>query len=143
MKVVLRQDVQKLGRKGDIKEVSDGFARNCLIPEGKCEPATPAAIKRATEKTSREAATKEASTEALNVCAQKLSETTLEFKRAANEDGTLFAAVSAEEVLVAINEVCGGEFDAKNLTIGEAIKQVGDHTITFNGAKAKVSVQAE
>ncbi|MDP3955719.1 MAG: 50S ribosomal protein L9 [bacterium] len=141
MKVVLLQDVPKLGRRGEIKEVADGFARNSLIPQKKCAPATPKTIAGLESKRQIEEASKVAQVETLKACVAKLKNQGLEVSAKANEDGTLFAAVSKEAVMVAINQSCSGLFSVDDLEMSP-IKSAGEHTVNFGGSDVPVVVKS-
>lgn len=142
MKVVLRQDVPKVGRRGEVKEVADGFGRNFLIAQGKAVVATDAEVKRVElQKEKKETVTKEHE-DALRTCAALASATPLTLSGAANEEGVLFAAVSLKDILAALNERCKSSFVEKDLHVEEAIKTVGSHKASLGGHAISIEVTA-
>jgi len=127
MKIILLQEVKSLGKKGDIKEVSDGYARNFLLPKKLAAFATPEAIKKAEIDKIKQAQTKQDELEKYRQLAEKLKN--LEITIAAKEkDGKLFGSVSAKEIA---KELKNKNFDIteKSIKIDEAIKKIGNYKI--------------
>jgi large subunit ribosomal protein L9 len=146
MKVILRSDVEKLGRSGDVKDVSDGFGRNYLLPKKLALPATPAALK-AWEKT-KEKRSKlvEAQTAQNKELASKLNGVSLSFSRPAGAEGKLFGSVGKSDIVKSLKS-CGYEVDKTAVVLETAIKQTGDHDVELRlmpdvAAKIKVTVVA-
>ncbi|MDF1618225.1 50S ribosomal protein L9 [Petrocella sp. FN5] len=129
MKVVLLEDVKKVGKKGDIVEVSDGYGRNYLIARKLGKEATNAAIndvklKKATEARKREDELNEAKELGVKI---KASSITLAIK--AGEGGKTFGSVSTKEIAKGISEQLGIEVDKKKMVLDEPIKSLGTHII--------------
>ncbi|RJQ35229.1 50S ribosomal protein L9 [Candidatus Parcubacteria bacterium] len=147
MKVLFIKDVGGVGRKGEIKDVADGYALNALIPSGKAVQATPAAVAAHEKQTAQN---KEA--EAKHMAAMKAKLQSLEGKKIvikvrANEKGHLFKSINAREILDAIKKETGEQFSEQSLKGNELpLRGVGEHPlhIEMAGAKAKVtfSIQA-
>ena len=141
MKVILLDNVAKVGNKYEVKEVADGYALNFLIPQKLAEFATPAALARIEQMEEKLVADQAANLEEQVAQLKALDGKEVAFALAVNEKGGLFATLTPEEVLEAINEQFKGSFDASQLTC-EPIKEVGEHEVelTAGDAKAKLKI---
>jgi large subunit ribosomal protein L9 len=129
MKVILLKDVSGVGRKHEVKQVADGFARNVLIPRGQAEIATDAAL-RHLEKLKGEANVREIAAEsAIHASIDALAEQPLELMCKANAEGHLFAGIKKEEILKLL-ENKGFAFHSEHLQMEKPVKTVGVHEIT-------------
>jgi large subunit ribosomal protein L9 len=126
VKIVLREDVESVGRKGDLLDVADGYARNYLVPRGLAMPATKGVVAQAESmRRSREA--KEArDREASQQIAVQLGSRTIEVKARAGEGGKLFGSVTASDVADAVLAQTGIELDRRKVVLDEPIREVGD-----------------
>lgn len=128
MKVILREDVEKLGKAGDIVKVADGYGRNYLIPRRLAVPADVRNLKaleherRVIEARARKA---RKSAEAL---AERLSAMALVIPAKAGEEGKLFGSVTSRDVAEAL-ERAGATVDRKTVQLVDPIKQVGDYRV--------------
>jgi large subunit ribosomal protein L9 len=128
MKVLLRSDVDGVGKRGDIIEVARGFARNHLLPGGKAVPATDgierqaAAMRRSRDL--RDARDRESS----ETVARALVGTTVTVTARASGE-RLFGSVSAADIVRHVQEQTGAIIERSDLALSEPIKTVGDHTI--------------
>ncbi|MDE2040004.1 MAG: 50S ribosomal protein L9 [Elusimicrobia bacterium] len=146
MKVILKTDVEALGRAGDVKDVADGFGRNFLLPRKLALPATLAALKvweRGKQKRAKELAGKQ---ERLKELAGKINGVSLSFSRQAGAEGKLFGSVGKSDILKSLKS-CGYAVAKDALVLEQSIKQVGDHEVEVRllpevGAKIKVTVVA-
>jgi len=127
MKVVLLQDVENLGKVGEVKEVAEGFARNFLLPQKMVEPATDSALKRAEMK--RVGTEAQAKIELEN--AQKLAEQ-LEgrelFMAVKEEEGKLFGSVNEKTIAKKLKDE-GIDLSPGAIKIAEPIKEIGEYEI--------------
>lgn len=129
MKVVLRQDVDGVGRRGDIVDVADGFARNFLLPgrQGivatKGVEAQAAAMRRARDL--REASDRQAA----QAKATTLAGTTVHVAARAGASGRLFGSVGTPEIIEAVREQKGVALDRSQVRLDEPIKAVGTHEV--------------
>lgn len=130
MRVVLHETIGGLGNRGDIVEVSDGFARNLLIPKGQAQQATAgveaqaAAMKKSWQ--ARNAKEREAAEEIAKVLVAK----TVEIPARAGAEGKLFGSVTSSDVVEAIQAQSGVELDRKMVELEEPIRSTGMHAVT-------------
>ena len=128
MKVILLQDVKGKGKKGQMLEVSDGYARNFMLPKKMAIEATPDAINtmRMNDKATQERIAREKA-EALAV-SKKLREMTVTVMAKGGGNGRLFGAVTNQEIANAL-EKQGVKLDKRKITISDPIKNVGTYTV--------------
>jgi large subunit ribosomal protein L9 len=132
MKIVLRQDVPKLGEAGTVQEVKPGFARNYLIPQGMAVLATPGEVKTAEHNAgvkARKIAKQEAQLQSL---ADKIAGKRLEFTVRAGEGGRLYGSITASEVAEELAKVVGEEIDRRKVILEDPIRQLGEHSVTVH-----------
>ena len=129
MKVILTQDVKGKGKKGQMIEVSDGYARNFMLPKKLAIEATPDAINtmKMNDKATQERIAREKA-EALEV-SKKLRAMTLVVKAKGGGAGRLFGAVTNAEIAAAL-EKQGVKLDKRKIVIADQIKNVGTYTVT-------------
>ena len=129
MKVVLTQDVKSQGKKGQLIDVSDGYARNFLFPKGLAVVADNKALN---EIKGREEAEKhKAALELANAkdTAAKLESVTLNFTNQAGADGKLYGSVTSKEIAEALKAEFGITVDKRKIQLPEALKVFGRHTV--------------
>lgn len=129
MKVILLQDVKGKGKKGQMLEISDGYARNYLLPRKLAVEATADAVntKKMNDKAAAEKAAKERA-EALEI-SHKLREMTLVVKAKGGGAGRLFGSVTNQEIADALKEKSGIALDKRKIVISDTIKSVGTYTV--------------
>lgn len=127
--ILLKEDVDSLGGRGEIVKVRAGYARNYLIPQGLATLATKGNIKQIEQE--RAALLKKAAVEKATAEAQKeqMAGIELVFERKAGEDGTLFGSVTSMDIAAALQEK-GYEIDRRKVALRDAIKVTGDFTVT-------------
>jgi large subunit ribosomal protein L9 len=126
---ILTQDVEQLGERGEVVDVSKGYLRNFLIPRKLAEPATKGSIEAARRR--REAADRavaDAETKARE-SAELLNRTVLTIAHQAGEDGRLFGAVTAQDIADAIKDARGITIDRRDIHLEEPIKTVGTRMV--------------
>ena len=124
MKVILKQDIKGIGKKDEIHEVSDGYARNYLFPRALAAPATPRHIKALEiEKAKREAEARRA-LEELRREAETLSKASCTIQVQAGEDGKLFGSVTAAHIAEAL-EKAGFPLGKRQVELEEPLKELG------------------
>lgn len=144
MKVILLKDVPKIGRRYEIKEVSDGYARNFLIKNKLGEIATDAIIKKMDEEKKKMEADKRNREAKVNEKIAAISEEPIVIESKANEDGHLFAGIKKEEILkLIINK--GAEIRPEELEMEKPIKETGPHEISvkISGKSAKIKIEVK
>jgi len=125
MKIVLREDVETLGRKGDLLDVADGYARNYLVPRGLAIVATKGVEQQSTamrrNRQIRDLRDKESAQE----LATRLTASPIEVKARAGEGGKLFGSVTTTDIVAAVKDRSGIELDRRKVTLAEPLKAVG------------------
>ena len=138
---VLTADVDNLGTRGAVVNVSKGYLRNYLIPRGLAQPATKGLIAQAeAQAEANQAAQAEAAGQAREL-AELLSNTTLTISAQAGEDGRLYGSVTNQEIAEAITEARGVEVDRRKIVLEEPIRETGSYEIEVGldgGVKATV-----
>jgi large subunit ribosomal protein L9 len=130
VKVILRSDVNGIGKRGDICDVADGYARNLLLPKGLAMKATAGAAGQASSMR-RARDVKDASERtAAQEIATKLVPARIEITARAGAEGKLFGSVTTTEIAEAVLAQTGIELDRRNLHLDEPIRSVGEHTAT-------------
>ena len=129
MKVILLQDIKGKGKKGQLLEISDGYARNYLLPRKLAVEATADAVntKNMNDKAAAEKAAKERAA-ALDV-SHKLREMTLTVTAKGGGAGKLFGAVTNQEIADALKAASGISLDKRKIVISDPIKNVGTYTV--------------
>jgi len=144
MKVLLLEDVPKLGKKGGIKEVSDGYARNYLIPRKLAVEATDGFIKHIEESKRIEEKKKESIKNKSEGILEKLKDVTIVLKVKAGEKGKLFGAVTSQDIANKIKEVVGIDFDKNWFEDKVNLKEIGTYSIKIKlpqGVKGEIKVE--
>lgn len=128
MKVILLQDVAKIGKRSDLIEVPDGYALNHLIPKAMAEAAT-AQNKKRIEKLQAEAeSNKDADQARFEAAKTALTEKTIQVPAEVNDKGHAFKAVSEQDI-AEVAQAAGIDVEAAMLVVGTPIKEVGEHTV--------------
>jgi len=129
MKVILRSDVSGVGKRGDICDVADGYARNFLVPRGLAMRATPGATAQAASMRRSRDVRDAQDRSAAQAIASKLVPTRITIPVRAGTEGRLFGSVTTADIAEAVATQTGIEIDRKDLRLDEAIKSVGEHTV--------------
>lgn len=129
MRVLLRRDVDRLGKRGDIVEVSKGFARNFLLPGHRAVVASPGIEAQATAMRRARDLREAADREAAETVARVLTATTLRIPARAGSGGRLFGSVTAADLVAAAEAQAGAVLDRRRIELEEPIKTVGSHTV--------------
>ncbi|MFN4201020.1 MAG: 50S ribosomal protein L9 [Fervidobacterium gondwanense] len=146
MKVVLLQDVPKLGRKGQVVNVSDGYARNFLMPKGLAKEATPEVLKELERQKQEEQRKFEEQKKESEALLSELHKHVFKIKAKAGEGGKLFGSLTNANIAEEITKVIGKEFDRKWVVLDSPIKSLGLYDITVKlpaGVSGKVKVEVE
>ena len=144
MRVILRADVPKLGRKGDVLEVSDGYGRNYLVPKGLALRATDGAIAQAAAMR-RARDVKEARDRAsAEEVARTLTPIVIRIPARAGTEGRLFGSVTAADVADAVASQTGLNIDRRRVHLDDPIKSIGTHEVAVRlhtDVEARLSVE--
>ena len=122
---MLRDDVENVGRKGDLIEVADGFARNYLVPRGLAMKATKGVVQQAEAMRRNREAREARDREAAQAIADQLTGRRIEVRARAGEGGRLFGSVTAADVVDAVRAQTGVELDRRQTQLGEPLKELG------------------
>ena len=129
MRVVLRDDVSGVGKKGDVIDVADGYARNFLIPKGRAFKATPG-VQAQADAMRRSRDVKDArDREAAEMVARKLVPAVIRISARAGAEGKLFGSVTAQDVIEAVETQAGVPLDRRKLHLTEPIRSLGTHEV--------------
>ncbi len=148
MKVILNKDVKGTGKAGDVVNVSDGYARNMLIPRGLATEATAGNI-RQLEKQKALAAEKKAEEKAeAEKLAQDIKEISVTIKTKAGDGGKIFGSITSKDIAEALKEQHDIEIDKKKIQLASPIKHTGDMTVDIKlysevNTGLKVIIEAE
>jgi large subunit ribosomal protein L9 len=146
MKVVLNKDVKDVGRAGQVKEVSDGYARNYLFPRKLAVPATKSALKQVEDRekmAARRLATEEQEAERV---AERLATEPLKLYPKVGGQGRLYGSVTAADVAEALSKYLGQPVDKRKIELDEPIRTIGEYRVPYRISRtvtATVIVQVE
>ncbi len=129
MKVILLNDVPRIGQKYDVKEVANGYGRNYLLPRGLAELATKKAIAGVATLITRHKEEKKVREDLLLKNFEDLSNVTVVMQEKANDKGHLFAGIHKEEMIPVIKEQTHLDMDAEHIILAHPIKELGEHEI--------------
>ena len=125
MRVVLRDDVESLGNKGDLVDVADGYARNYLVPRGLALKATAGIQKQADAMRRNREARDRRDREAAQALAAQFEGRTISIKARAGGEGRLFGSVTSVDVADAVLQQTGAEIDRRRIDLAEPLKELG------------------
>ena len=143
MKVILTQDVKNQGKKGDIINVSDGYANNFLFARGLAVPATTGALNANAAQKAAAQRQFEADKAAAQEVAKKLKDVVLKFEIARGDNGKAFGSIGNKEISEELAKL-GYEVDRKKIVVNQNLKSTGNYAIEiklFAGVNAKVTVE--
>ncbi|HJC38494.1 MAG TPA: 50S ribosomal protein L9 [Candidatus Mediterraneibacter faecigallinarum] len=148
MKVILLQDVKSLGKKGEIVNVNDGYARNFILPKKLGVEATGKNLNDLKLQKNNEKKVAQENLDAAKALAAKLAEGEVVLAIKVGEGGRTFGSVSSKEIAAAVKEQMGLELDKKKISLKEPVKSLGTHIVTVKlhpevAAELKVSVKEE
>lgn len=142
MKVLLTADVKPHGKKGEIVEVNDGYARNFLIKKGLAKEASAQIINEVNQKNKAEAHRKELERQAAEALTKELDGKTFKVAIQCGENGKMFGSVTAKEIAEAIT-AAGYDIDKKKVVLKDPIKSMGVYSVelkTYANMQATVSI---
>ena len=131
MKIILIQDEKKLGKKGDIIEANDGYARNYIIPQKLGVEANNKNMNDLKLQKSNEVKVAQEQLDAAKQFAEDLAKLEVVVKIKAGEGGKVFGSVSSKEIAIAAKDQCGVELDKKKIQLADPIKTFGVHEVAI------------
>lgn len=146
MKVILLQDVKGSGKAGTVVNVSDGYARNLLIPKGMAKEATPANIRELERINAANAARKAENLESAQEIAKRIESLNVKIESKGGEGGKLFGSVTNKDISDALKKQHDIEVDRKKFVLDAPIKQTGEHMVEiklFTDVTARLKVIVE
>jgi len=146
MKIVLLEDVKSLGKKGEIVEVAEGYARNFILPKKKGVEATSSNLNTLKlQKANAEKIEKE-NIEAAKALAEKLNESSVSLRIKGGEGGRTFGSITSKEIAAALKSQLDLDVDKKKIMLSETIKTFGTHEVgikIYKGINAKLKVKVD
>ncbi len=142
MKVILLQDVAKVGKRYEVVEVPNGFATNKLFPKLLAEAASPSNMKKINRRQAGMVANQEAGKARFETAIELLRAKALQFATEVNEKGHLFKAVHEADI-AAVAQSMSINIEASMITIATPIKEVGEHTVTLKEGSHKAEFTVE
>ncbi len=140
MKVILLQDVKSLGKKGEIVNVNDGYARNFILPKNLGLEATGKNLNDLKLQKANEVKVAQELLDEARELAKKLEAGKVELAIKVGEGGRAFGSVSSKEIAIAVKEQMDFEIDKKKIQLKEALKTIGTHTVPVK-LHAKVTAE--
>jgi len=129
MQVILKQDVDRIGRRGDIIDVSRGYVRNFLVPRGLAEMATPSKLEEVRREMEEAEERDQRMAERANEIAQTLNKSVITIEARTGEDERLFGSVTAANIASAIEKARDVRIDRRRIKLEEPIKSLGTHQV--------------
>ena len=130
MKVILLEDVKALGKKGQTVDVSDGYARNCILPKKLGVEANAKNLNDLKLQKAHEAKVAKEQLEEAQALAKRIEELSVETTIKSGKDGRSFGSVSSKEIAVALKEQHGIDVDKKKISLDEPIRTIGSSIVT-------------
>ena len=146
MKVFLKRDVPGVGKANEVKDVSNGYARNYLFPRGLAVPATKGRVKAAEDFEENQAQREKRARERSVKIAEQIQDAELKFYVKAGETGRLYGSITSADVAKKLGQTLGIDFDKRWLKMDRPIRNVGKHLIDVKlqgGVRAQAQVMVE
>jgi large subunit ribosomal protein L9 len=129
VQVILKQDVEKIGQRGDIVDVSRGYVRNFLVPRGLAEIATPSRLEEARREMAEAEEREQRIAERASEVAETLNKSVITIEARTGEDERLFGSVTAANIVSAIERARDIRLDRRRIKLEEPIKSLGTHQV--------------
>ena len=143
MKVLLKRNVPNLGKANEIKEVSEGYARNYLLPQGLAVPATKGMLRAAEQAALTQTEKVERQRAQAQQLATQLQQETLRLKAKAGETGRLYGSITSADIAQALSRLLKLDFDKRDVLLEHPLRDLGEHIINLklsSGVRAQVRV---
>ena len=135
MKVILLQDVEGLGKAGDLKEVSNGYARNYLLPRQFAAGATPSLVANRKQRIAAEQRKLEKQTEQKREQSERLGQVTLTFKARVGREGRLYGSITSQDIAAGLRDAEGITIDRRMIDLPNPIRSVGTFMVPVKVAQ--------
>ncbi len=132
MKVIFLQDVQRVGKRHDVKEISDGYAMNFLFPRKLAEPATPKAVAELQKRMKNIEIEREVQEDLLMKNLEEIKDKVVTIKGKANEKGHLFSAIHKKEIITEMKNQEHADINEEFIVLDKPIKEVGEFEIPIS-----------
>ncbi len=132
MQVILKQDVEKIGQRGDIVEVSRGYVRNFLVPRGLAEVATPSKLEEARREMAEAEERERRIAERASEVAETLNKSVITIEARTGEEERLFGSITAANIVSSIEKARGIRLDRRRVKLAEPIKSLGTHQVPIH-----------
>ncbi len=129
MKIILKKDIKNLGKKNEVKEVSDGYARNFLIPKKWAEIATPQKIQKAQNELAISIAKAEEELKRCQRLAKNLDGLEIEIPVKTTKEGKLYESINASKIVKILNEKNNIKLEKNQINIAQPIKSIGEYKV--------------
>lgn len=148
MKIILLEDVKSVGKKGELVELKEGYAKNFILPKKLGVEATSTNMNNLKLQKQNEEKIAKEQLEAAQALAKEVEEMLVKLSIKSGEGGKTFGSVSSKEIAKAVSDQYGKEIDKKKIQMADAIKTIGTHEVTVKlhpkvTAKLRVQVQAQ
>lgn len=143
MKVILLKDVQKVGKKFDVKDVSDGYALNFLIPQGKAKTATPDGLSKVESLKAYAEGERKVQEDLLAKNLHEIDGKSIQIKEKANDKGHLFGSLHKERIAEILSETIHSSIEPSFVVLNKPIKEVGEHEVVIEAQGKKAIVKVE
>jgi large subunit ribosomal protein L9 len=143
VKIILLQDVEGLGKAGDLKEVANGYARNYLLPRRLAAGATPGLIANRTQRIASEQRRVEKQGELSKQLAERLNQVTLTFKARVGSQGRLYGSITSQDIASALRDAEKITIDRRSIELSEPIRTPGTFIVPVkvaSGLEAKLTI---
>ncbi len=143
MKVILLKDVQKVGKKFDVKDVADGYALNFLIPQGKAKTATPDGLAKVESLKAYAEGERKIQEDLLAKNLHEIDGKSIQIKEKANDKGHLFGSLHKERIAEILSETIHSSIEPSFVVLNKPIKEVGEHEVVIEAQGKKALVKVE
>jgi large subunit ribosomal protein L9 len=144
MRVILTQNVPKLGHVGDVCNVAPGYGRNYLVPQGLAMQATPGALRQIDDLKRTEQRRQDQIRAAMTDFGKRIARLHLKFTARVGETGRLYGSITAAQIADTIETELGEEFDRRKILLDESIRTLGEHVVPIHlmpGVDTTVTVE--
>lgn len=143
MKVILLHNVKKIGQKGEVKEVADGYANGFLLPKKLAKPATPDALKQLANSKNLKVQATEAEKKDQKKQFEKINKQGIVLSAPANEKGHLFAAITGKDISAKLQSDFGAMIKPEEIILKDGIKDLGEYEIPVMVGENKGTIIAQ